>query len=142
MAKLYKGWGVKLYKDGTEIGYATSATVDISAGTEAIFQMGDYKAVEVVRGNLEITGTIERACVDKALLDLITGKETGSAVTQLTEFDFKCSLAVPAPSSGEMQILTVQGCKPETEALDVPQDGVFTESIDFIAKGFKVETAA
>jgi len=137
MAKLYKGWGVKLYKDSTEIGYATSATIEIAANPEAAYQIGSFKPVEIRRGNLEISGTIERACVDNELISLITDSGT------LTEFNFTASLVTPTPeTSGEIQYIKVIGCVPETGSLDIPQDGIFTESIDFIAKDFEIKTVS
>lgn len=127
-SRIYKGWNAKLLQNSTEIGYAESVTVDISTGAEAYFELGAATAKEIVAGNVEISGTIDRAWVDTKLLVLI-----GSPRGSLGEFSIKVSVADTTPN-----VLTVTGCKPEAVSFDIPQDGFLTHSFDFIAKDFSI----
>jgi len=123
---VYKGWQAKILVDGTEVGRAESCTIDISAGTEAYWEMGQATPVDVVAGNVEITGTITKAWVDNQLLNLIKDAPV------LSEFDLVCSI-VNTPRS-----ITVYKCKPEASALDIPQDDFLTYDFDFIGTSFAI----
>jgi len=120
---VYKGWNAKIYKEGVLIGYCDSASVDIATGLDPYYEIGSRTPSYLTEGNQEITGSISKAWIDINYLNLVIG--TGS----LTEFD----LTFKAYTSGAPWIY-LYDCKFESGSLDIPQDGVLTESYDFRAK--------
>ena len=126
---VYKGWNAKIYKDGVLIGYCDSASVDIATGLDPYYEIGSRVPSYLTEGNQEVTGSISKAWIDTDYLALVVGTST------LTEFDlvFKAS----SSQSGAPWIYCYD-CKFESGSLDIPQDGVLTESYDFRAKSVGV----
>ena len=54
--------------DGEIVGGAESLTVDVKRTTNAIWEGGNYKAVEIMEEKEEITGTLEQAWIDWTLV--------------------------------------------------------------------------
>lgn len=129
MTTIYKGWNAKIFigtgdpTTWTEIGCAESASVDITTNIEPYYCIGSKEPAAIVEGNLEITGSISRAWVNTAYLQLLTG--SGS----LAEFHlcFKAGTTAGAP------IIYLYKCRFESGSIDIPQDGVLTEDYDFRA---------
>lgn len=131
MPSVYKGWNAKILKDGTEIGYAESASVEIATGVEAYYEIGSRAPATIVPGNQEVTGSLSRAWINKDYLALIVG--TGSLT--LFELVFKADNATGAPW------IYCYDCLFETGSVDIPQDGFLTEDYDFRAKSIGVVEA-
>jgi len=119
---VYKGWNAKIYKDGVQIGYCDSASVEIATNLEAFYEMGSRQPVDIVEGNEEVTGSLSKAWIDKHYLSLVTG--SGS----LSSFD----LCFKVGTSGPM--IYCYNCKFERGSVDIPQDGFLKEDYDFRAK--------
>jgi hypothetical protein len=138
-----KGWNAKIYADFTQgstlsasavqIGYADSASVDLAENLDAFFQLGSRQAVDIVEGNLEITGSFEKAWIDSRYLDLL-GSPTAPAGA-LSQFVLCFTIG-----SGTTPVSTVYayGCKFDKGSLDIPQDGILKESYDFKAMSISV----
>jgi len=126
---VYKGWNAEIYKDGTKIGFAESASVEISTGVEPYYQIGSRAPATLVPGNQEVTGSISKAWINLDFLDLVTGTST------MTSFD----LVFKADPNGPW--IYCYDCLFETGALDIPQDGFLTEDYDFRATSVATRVA-
>lgn len=93
--------------------------------------MGNAVAAEVVAGNVEVTGTIDRCWLDTKLLKLM-GLAAPHAAPVISTFDIIVSI------TDGTQKLQVISASPETISFDVPQDGWITHSFDFIARDFTI----
>ena len=120
---VYKGWNAKIYKDGVQVGYSDSASVEIASNLEGFFELGSRTAVALTEGNEEISGSFSKAWIDKNYLSLVTS--TGA----LTEFDLCFTLG-----TGPDVYVYCYDCKFDKGSLDIPQDGFLKESYDFKAK--------
>jgi len=120
---VYKGWNAKLFKDGSQIGYADSASMEIATNLEAFYELGSRQPIDLTEGNEEVTGSFSRAWINKDYLNLVTSDGA------LSDFDL-CFTLGPGPNL----YVYCYGCKFETGALDIPQDGFLKEDYDFRAK--------
>ena len=120
---VYKGWNAKIYKDGVQVGYSDSASVEIASNLEGFFELGSRTAVELTEGNEEISGSFSKAWIDKNYLSLVTSSGA------LTEFDLCFTLG-----TGPDVYVYCYDCKFDKGSLDIPQDGFLKESYDFKAK--------
>jgi len=129
----YKGSTAVIEMDtGTgyeKVGYTSSVTVDVTRGLEPVYEHGSEDAVDLVSGRREITGTIERAWVDTKLF-----KRAGQDALTDFKLRFKASNVSGAP------MVELEYCKPEGGSLDLPEDGILTESFDFRARKITVST--
>jgi len=121
---VYKGWNAKIYKDGVQVGYSDSASIEIATNLEAFYELGSRMPVELSEGNEEVTGSFSKAWIDKNYLALVS---PGNTV--LTEFDLCFTLG-----TGPDVYVYCYDCKFEKGALDIPQDGFLKEDYDFRAK--------
>jgi len=129
---VYRGKDAKILIDDTEVGYAESVTIDIARNVEQIWEIGSNLPAYLAEGNVEITGSMDRAFVDLALVSLVG--ETSS--TTLPEFSIvaKCATLPEAP------IISLSGCKVDSATEDISQDGTVMFNIDFIATSYSIGT--
>ena len=126
---IYKGWNATLYYGQltpyTQIGYAESASVEITSNVEPWFSLGSRITTDIAEGNEEITGSLSKAWIDKGYLMMLTG------AAGLTEFNlcFTVSTAMK---------LYCYNCKFSRGSIDIPQDGFLKEDYDFIPKSIAV----
>ena len=126
---VYKGWNAKIYKDGVQVGYADSASVEIATNLEGFYEIGSRQPTDLVEGNEEVTGSFSKAWIDTNYLSLVTS--SGS----LTEFDLAFKIGTSGPT------VYCYDCKFERGALDIPQDGFLKEDYDFRAKSIALVSA-
>ena len=121
-----KGWNAEIYYEGTKIGFAESASVEIATGVEPYYEIGSRLPKELVPGNQEVTGSISKAWINTDYLALVVPSGTLTSFT----LAFKASTAGPT--------VYAYGCVFETGSLDIPQDGFLTEDYDFRATSVQV----
>jgi len=121
-----KGWRARILIDGTEVGTAESASVDIDVALDEYFVIGKRQPYTIIEGAQTISGTLDKLWVDTQMLQLIGGGVT----PQLTEFDLTVMHTTGSPR------IDIYNCKPETLSFDIPADGFVTESLDFRGEYF------
>lgn len=119
---VHKGWNAKLWKDGVQVGYADSASVEINSNLEGFFELGSRHAVALAEGNEGISGSFSKAWIDTNYLNLVSSER------ELTEFDLCFTIG-----QGPDIYVYCYDCKFERGALDIPQDGFLKEDYDFLA---------
>ena len=129
--QVYKGWNANILYNTTVIGVAESSSVEIATGLEPYYEIGSRTPATLAAGNQEVTGSLSKAWINTAYLNLVTG--TG-ALTSFT-LVFKASTATGAPW------VYCYNCKFESGSLDIPQDGVLMEDYDFRALSVAVVVA-
>jgi len=125
--KVYKGRDASIIVNGTTIGVAESATAEITTNVEPYWEIGEKYPAALMEGNIEITGDITRAVIDTNLLNFITDATT-KEFGVLTTFDVLIRLG---PVGSGLPAIYVEDCLPEGESIDVPQDGVVSETFTY-----------
>ena len=130
----YRGKDAVVVLSETTLGYVQNYSVDINRNIDVVHQLGSNLAIDIVEGNLDITGSIERGMVDIALATLV-GLSSG---TTLPEFNlvFNASTIVGAPR------VTIAGCRMGAGHVDAPQDGNIAFNGDFTAKTYTITTVS
>jgi hypothetical protein len=128
----YKGWKALILIDDTEIGYTESVTLDVATGLEPYYQHGSRYPADLAEGNEELTGSISRAWIDMELMTFaVTNDADGKgSAAGLTAFELYMYLD---PADTGAPFMYVYGCKAESGAIDIPQDGFVMGDIDFRA---------
>lgn len=136
MPKVYRGKDAKILIRGTEVGRAQSASVEIATNPETLWEIGSYLPTDVVLGNMEITGSIEKVTMDIPRFQLLSLAVPSGSPPTLTEFDlvFRVGTEAGAP------LVSLTGCVVETGSLEIPVDGWISEAIDFRAKNITLTT--
>ena len=123
---VFKGWNAQIYfgtiSPYSQIGYADSASVEVSTNMEPFYAIGSRQSVQIVEGNEEVTGSFSRAWIDIGYLSLLAPGNVA-----LTEFDLVFQIGANGPK------VYCYDCKFERGALDIPQDGILKEDYDFQA---------
>lgn len=120
----------------TPIGRATGVTVQVTSAMRPFHEIGQRYATELRPGNIDVSGTIERAHINGALVRLMLG-DGGSGTRPAGAFvspSFNLSLrhenlAVPGNSS----TVTVHGVKLDGWNYQMPEDDIVLESVSFKA---------
>ena len=127
----------------TPIGRATGVTVKVTNEVEAFHELGQRFATEIRSGNVNVSGTIERAYVNGGLLRLLLadGADNRPAGTFASPtFNITMQLKNPALPAGAATV-TVMGVQLEEWNFDMPEDDFVMEQVGFRALWVKLEDA-
>lgn len=125
----------------TTVGRATNVTVEVTSDLKPFHELGQRYPTELRPGNVNVTGTIERANINGALLKLLLGEAAGSrpAGTWVQpSFNIVLSLNNPA-IPGTSNIITIHGVKFQNWSYGIPEDDFILEKAKFMALWISVE---
>ena len=128
----------------TPIGRATGVTVRVTNDVKPFHELGQRFPTELRPGNIDVSGTIERAYINGALLKLMLGDAADSrpAATFVSP-SFNLSVRLENPSlPGVASTVTVMGVKLNEWHYDLPEDDFAMEKVGFRALWVKVEDAS
>jgi len=126
------------------VGRATGVEVYVETELEAYHEIGRRHPAQLRPGNINVSGRIERAYINGALLRLLLG--AGAVTERVAEPypqpSFNIQLRVEDPATpGTTSTITVHGVKLENWAYDLPEDDFIMESVTFKGLFISVEDA-
>ncbi len=124
---MVKGWYGLFYYAGTKLGYCDSVSVSINANLDPFYEIGTRTPVDLVVGQEEVTGSLERAWIDNTILALVEPNAFVAGI--LPSF----TLVFYADQPGTAQV-ALSGCKLENAGVELTPDGITLQSSDFRAK--------
>lgn len=120
----------------TTVGRVTGVEVCVQTDLEAFHEIGRRHPTSLHPGNIWISGKVDRAYINGALLDLLLGR--GAAPTQIAEpyvqptFNMTVSLTDPAVP-GTSAALELKGVKFQNWSYRMPEDDFVMENLAFQA---------
>lgn len=127
------------------IGRATDVTVQVRSVMRPFHEVGQRYATELRAGNVDVTGTMGRAYINGALLQLMLG-EAGAGSRPAGPFvspTFNLSLLLENPGRpGQSSSLTVHGVKCDGWSFAMPEDDFVLEQVSFRALWIGITDAA
>jgi hypothetical protein len=127
----------------TPVGRASGVTVRVTNDVKPFHELGQRFATEIRSGNINVTGTIQRAYINGALLRLLLadgadGRPAGTFASPT--FNLSVQLKNPALSTNSAS-LTVMGVQLSEWNYSLPEDDFVMEQLSFRATWLKVEDA-
>jgi len=125
----------------TPIGRATGVTVRVTNDVKPFHELGQRFATEIRPGNINVTGTIERAYINGALLRLMLGDAADSRPAgTFVGPSFNLSLQLKNPSLPDSTAtVTVMGVQISEWNYSLPEDDFVMEQVSFRALWIKTE---
>ncbi|SDD81799.1 hypothetical protein [Rhodospira trueperi] len=125
------------------IGRVTGVTVRVTSEVKPFHELGQRFATELRPGNINVSGTIERAHVNGALLSLMLGPAARTRPQgTFASPAFNLSLQLENPAlPGNRSTVTVMGVKLDEWTYGIPEDDFVMEKVGFQALWVKVEDA-
>ena len=125
----------------TPVGRATHVEVTITSEVKPFHELGQRYATELRPGNVNVSGKVERAFINGALLKLLLGeaatnRPAGTWVQP--SFNFVLNITNPA-IPGTSSTLTVHGVKFNEWSYNIPEDDFIMEKANFMALWVSVE---
>jgi hypothetical protein len=131
----YRGSGAQVLIAGTTVGFAESASVEISKPIEVFYQIGSIAPIRIAASNLEpVSGSLSRLWVDNSVLTFVGA--TAGALPSTVDIVIKVAAETGAP------IISITSAMFTRGAIDVPQDGWITTDLDFEALAYTITTQA
>jgi hypothetical protein len=118
------------------VGRVTGVEICVQTDLEAFHEIGRRHPTSLHPGNIWISGKVQRAYINGALLDLLLGR--GAAPTQIPEPyvqpTFNMSVALNDPAvPGTSATLELKGVKFQNWAYHMPEDEFVMENLNFQA---------
>lgn len=125
----------------TPVGRVTNVEVRVASDLRPFHELGQRYPTELRPGNVNVSGCIERAAINGALLRLLLGDAAKSrpAGTFINpSFNLNLMLENPA-RPGTTSTVTVHGVKIENWSYQIPEDDFVMERVDFKALWVSIE---
>ncbi len=125
----------------TPVGRVTNVEVRVNSDLKPFHELGQRYPTELRPGNVNVSGSIERAFINGALLKLLLGdaaKSRPAGTFVNPSFNLDLRLENPA-RPGVASSVTVHGVKIENWTQQIPEDDFVMERIDFKALWISVE---
>jgi hypothetical protein len=124
------------------VGRVTNVSIAVTTEVKPFYELGSRAPKELRTGNIAISGTVERAYINGALLKLMLGQYADSeeqAGYKIPSFNMKLILdnLMPAGDEGN-SVLTLYGVIFETWQANLPEDNFMLERLSFKAKRLAV----
>ena len=126
------------------VGRVQDVRVEVSSDVKAYHEIGQRYATELRPGNMEIRGTIGRAYINGAMLQLLLGEAaSGRPAASWTQPAFNITLLVEnAANPGVNNTVTLHDVKIDSWNYTLPEDDFLMESVGFQALYMTVADAA
>jgi hypothetical protein len=121
--------------DMINVGRVQNVRVEIHSDVKAFHEIGQRYPTELRPGNVTIRGTIGRAYLNGAMLNLILGEaKAGRPAGSWTQPVFNMTLMVQNPAQPDFpSTIQLNDVKIEDWVLDLPEDDFVMESVSFQA---------
>jgi hypothetical protein len=131
-----------LPQDG-QVARVVNVTLALTTDIKPFHEMGARYPSELRAGNITISGTVERAYINGALLRLMIGQyaiEPESAGLPIPSFTMKVAVDNLAPAGEDgNSILTVYGLMFDSWQVNLPEDDFMLERLTFKARRIQVQ---
>ncbi len=127
----------------TPIGRATGVTVKVTNDVKPFHELGQRFATELRPGNINVTGTIDRAYINGALLRLMLGTAADSRPAgTFVGPSFNLSVQLKNAAQPDLSAsVTVMGVQITEWDYSLPEDDFVLEQVSFRALWIKTEEA-
>ena len=128
------------YEFSNLVGKLTNVQVRLENDVKPYHEIGNRFATELRPGNLNVTGTIERAHINGALLKLLLGdgNTTPSPTTPQPVFEIVINMTNPANPDATTKV-TISGVKFDSWNFSLPEDHFIMEAVSFRAVSIKAD---
>ena len=125
----------------TPVGRVTNVEVQVSSELKPFHELGQRYPTELRPGNVNISGSIQRAAINGALLKLLLGEAASSRPAgTFVSPAFNLDLRLENPSRpGVASAVTLHGVKIQNWSYQIPEDDFVMEKVDFRALWISVE---
>lgn len=124
------------------VGRALDVTVEVSSEVRPFHEIGQRYATELRPGNVNVEGTIGRAHINGALLQLMLG-EAGAGTRPQGAFvspTFNLSLQLENPAHpGSRSTMTVHGVKLDGWSYHMPEDDFVLEEASWVGSWISIQ---
>lgn len=126
------------------VGRVHDVQVEVHSDVKAFHEIGQRYATELRPGNISISGTIGRAFINGAMLELLLGEAASSRPAgNWAQPCFNITLLVENPANpGNNNNVTLHNVKIETWNYSIPEDDFLMEKVSFQALHMTVADAA
>lgn len=133
----------KYFGESGVVGRLQNISLAVSVEIKPFHELGSRGAKELRAGNIYISGTVERAYINGAMLKLMLGQyadDEEAAAFKIPKFNMKIGLDNLKPAGDEgNSILTVYDVMFDTWQLNLPEDDFVLERLSFKARRIKAE---
>jgi hypothetical protein len=124
------------------VGRVQDVRVEVHAEVRAFHEIGQRYASQLRPGNVDISGTIGRAMINGAMLNLLLGEAAqGRPGGNWAQPSFNMTVRLANPTSNAVSTLTLHGVKISNWTYQLPEDDFVLENAAFHALYITTEDA-
>jgi hypothetical protein len=132
----------KYFGESGQVGRVTNVSINVTTQVKAFHEMGSHATRELRAGNQQISGSVERAYINGALLRLMLGKnatDEESTPIKMPTFSMKVILDNLQPEGDPgNSVLALYGVIFDSWQFSLPEDDFVLERLTFRARRISV----
>jgi hypothetical protein len=129
------------YEIQQAVGRVTGICLRINTDLEGFHEIGFRHVTSLHEGNIHISGTIDRAYINGALLALLMGRKAFNEEAKsqrIFQPEFNLTIQMVDTSAAGQAELVVNGVKLENWSYSMPEDDFIMEQVSFKAKSIDI----
>lgn len=132
---------IAAYEIQQAVGRVTGICLQVNTDLEEFHEIGFRHASSLLEGNIHISGTIDRAYINGALLGLLMGRKSfleDAKSKRIFQPEFNLTVQMDDTSIQGRAELVVAGVKFQNWNYSMPEDDFIMEKVTFMAKSIDV----
>jgi hypothetical protein len=121
------------------VGRVTGVRVNVDTDLREFFEIGFRHVTSLHEGDIHISGSVDRAYINGALLALLMGRKAYDAsAVRMFQPELNMAIELNDPADGRREVLSILGVKFQNWSVAVPEDDIVMENATFRARSIRI----
>ncbi|MEO1092837.1 MAG: hypothetical protein AAFX81_19620 [Pseudomonadota bacterium] len=121
------------------VGRVTGVRVNVRTDLREFFEIGFRHVTSLHEGDIHISGCVDRAYINGALLALLMGRKAyDSSATRIFQPELNMAIELNDPADGRREVLSLLGVKFKDWSVNLPEDDIVMENATFLARSIRI----
>jgi hypothetical protein len=121
------------------VGRVTGVRINVDTDLREFFEIGFRHVTSLHEGDIHISGSVDRAYINGALLALLMGRKAYDAsAVRMFQPELNMAVELNDPADGRRELLSLLGVKFQNWSLALPEDDIVMENVTFRARSIRI----
>ena len=121
------------------VGRVTGVRICVDTDLREFFEVGFRHVTSLHEGDIHISGSVERAYINGALLALLMGRKAyDAAAVRMFQPELNMAIQLDDPTDSSREVVSLLGVKFQNWSVSLPEDDIVMENATFRARSIRI----